>query len=40
MILLITTETILENDLSEIANIYISEEETAELGDCRKVYPL
>ena len=35
----ITTESILDNKLSEIVSIYISEEEVAELEDCRKVYP-
>ncbi len=36
---LISTEMFLENDLSQIANIYISEKESAELECCRKVYP-
>ena len=36
---LITSEQILENDLSKSAEIYISEEDSAELENCRKVYP-
>ena len=36
---LITSEQILENDLSKSAEIYISEEDSAELENCRKVFP-
>lgn len=28
------------NDLSKSAEIYISEQEAADFGDCRKVYPM
>ena len=37
---LIKSETILENDLSKIADIFISEEECAEIENCHKVYPI
>ena len=40
VIQLITTEIILENDLSKIADIFISEDESAELECCCKVYPI
>lgn len=40
IIQLITTEFILENDLSQVAEIFISEEECAEIENCRKVYPI
>ena len=40
IISLIESEKILENDLSNVAEIYVSEEECAELGQCRKVYPV
>ncbi len=40
IIQLIKAETILENDLSQIADIFISEEECAEVEHCRKVYPM
>lgn len=40
IIQLIKTEIILENDLSQIADIFISEEECAEVEHCRKVYPI
>ena len=36
---LLKTESILDNDLSNVAEIYVSEEECAELENCRKVYP-
>ena len=36
---LLKTETFSGNNLSETAEIYISEKETAALKDCRKVYP-
>lgn len=37
---LITSELILENDLSKVADIFISEDEAAELEGCCKVYPI
>ncbi|MDE5563901.1 MAG: hypothetical protein K2I93_02000 [Oscillospiraceae bacterium] len=37
---LIKMGTFLDNDLSEIADIYISEEECANLDNCQKIYPL
>lgn len=40
IIQLITTEIFLENDLSQVAEIFISEEEGAEVENCRKVYPI
>ncbi len=40
IIQLIKSETILENDLSKIADIFVSEEECAEVEQCRKVYPM
>jgi hypothetical protein len=40
IISLIESERILENDLSNVAEIYVSEEECAELEQCRKVYPV
>lgn len=40
IIQLIKAETILENDLSKIADIFVSEEECAEVEQCRKVYPM
>ena len=40
VIQLITTEIILENDLSKVADIFISEDESAELECCCKVYPI
>lgn len=40
VIQLITTEIILENDLSKIADIFISEDESAELEYCCKAYPI
>ena len=39
VIQLIESETILENDLTKAACVYISEEDCAELEQCRKVYP-
>ena len=36
---LIKSEQILDNDLSRVAEIYISEEDCAELEQCRRVYP-
>ena len=36
---LLKTESILDNDLSQVAEIYVSEEECAELENCKKVYP-
>ena len=35
---LIHSERFLENDLSQVAEIYISEEECAPLENCRKIY--
>lgn len=40
IIQLITTEIILDNDLSKIADIFISEDESAEIEDCCKIYPV
>lgn len=40
IIQLIKTETFLENDLSNVADIFVSEEEGAEIEHCRKVYPI
>lgn len=40
IIQLIKSEKFSGNDLSETADIYISEEECAELEQCRKVYPM
>lgn len=39
VISLIESEEILENDLTKAAVIFISEEDSAELEQCRKVYP-
>ncbi|MCR5205429.1 MAG: hypothetical protein K6E47_10255 [Lachnospiraceae bacterium] len=39
VIQLIESEEILENDLTKAAQIFISEEDCAELSQCRKVYP-
>ena len=36
---LLESEKILENDLANAATIYISEEDCAELKQCKKVYP-
>ncbi len=40
IIQLIKTETFLENDLSNVADIFVSEEECAEIEHCIKVYPI
>ena len=40
IIKLIKTEKFSENDLSEIVDIFISEEECAELENCWKIYPI
>lgn len=40
IIQLINAETFLENDLSKVAEIYISEEECASFESCRKIYPI
>jgi len=40
IIKLIKKETILDNDLSKVANIYVSQDESAEFECCRKVYPI
>lgn len=40
IIQLIKTETFLENDLSNVADIFVSEEESAEIKHCIKVYPI
>ncbi len=37
---LIESEEILENDLTKAAEVYISEEDSAEIDQCRKVYPV
>ena len=39
VIRLIESEEILENDLSKAAQIFISEEDCAELEQCRRVFP-
>ncbi len=39
VISLIESEEILENDLTKAAVVYISEEDSAELEKCRRVYP-
>lgn len=39
VIQLIESEEILENDLTKSAQVFISEEDCAELSQCRKVYP-
>ncbi len=39
VISLIESEEILENDLTKAAAVYVSEEDSAELEQCRKVYP-
>ena len=39
VIKLIESEEILENDLTKAATVYISEDDSAELDQCRKVYP-
>ncbi len=40
VIQLIKTENFLENDLSQIADIFISEDECAEFEYCHKIYPI
>lgn len=40
IVALLNAETILENDLTLAADIYISEEPNAELEQCCKVYPV
>lgn len=39
VIRLIESEEILENALTKAAQVFISEEDCAELSQCRKVYP-
>ena len=39
VIRLIESEVILENDLTKAAQVFISEEDCAELEQCRKVFP-
>ncbi len=39
VIRLIESEEILENDLTKSAQVFISEEDCAELDQCRKVFP-
>ena len=39
VIRLIESEEILENDLTKAAQVFISEEDCAELEQCRKVFP-
>lgn len=39
VIQLIESEEILENDLTKSAQVFISEEDCAELSQCRKAYP-
>ncbi len=40
IIQLIKNESFIDNDLSQVVEIFISEEECAEIEHCRKVYPL
>lgn len=40
IIQLIKKEIFLENDLSNVADIFVSDEESAEIEHCRKVYPI
>ena len=40
IIQLINTERFLENDLSKVAEIYISDEECASFENCHKIYPI
>lgn len=40
IIQLMKSEIFLDNDLSHIADIFISEQECAELEHCRKIYPI
>ena len=40
IIQLINTERFLENDLSKVAEIYISDEECASFENCCKIYPI
>ena len=40
VIRLISTEKILENDLTQAAEVYISDIENAELDQCKKVFPV
>lgn len=40
VIQLITTEIILENDLSKTVDIFMSEDESADFESCCKVYPI
>lgn len=40
IIQLIKTEPFLENDLSNVADIFVSKEECAEIEHCIKVYPI
>ena len=39
VISLIESEEILDNDLSRAAEVFISEEECAELEQCKRIYP-
>lgn len=39
VISLIESEEILDNDLSRAAEVFVSEEECAELEQCKRVYP-
>ena len=39
VITLLESEEILENDLTKAATVYISEEDCAELEQCKKIYP-
>ena len=36
---LISSESILDNDLSKAAEIYVSDQDCAELDQCKKVFP-
>ena len=40
IIQLLNAETFLDNDLSDIAEIYISDKECAGIENCRKIYPI
>ena len=39
VIALLESEEILDNDLTNSATVYISEEDCAELEQCKKIYP-
>ena len=37
---LMKSETILDNDLSKVADVYISTEESADIENCKKIFPI